>query len=94
MCYCVTPVALLTPLLVLHPRHKLVYFWNLNWPSDWIKLAETLMHNEFEHNYMAIAEDKSDEEGDKGDTVTSKTKEVSLLHFMKYTTTSAKLPVF
>ncbi|KAF8322390.1 hypothetical protein F5887DRAFT_832574, partial [Amanita rubescens] len=25
--------------MILHPRHKLVYFRNLNWPSDWIKLA-------------------------------------------------------
>lgn len=73
---------LLTLPLVLHPRHKLVYFRNLNWPSDWIKLAETLVHDEFERNYMAIAEDELDEEADENSMAASETKEVSLPHFM------------
>ena len=52
------------------------------------------MHDEFERNYMAIAEDESDEEEDKGDMAPSETREVSLPHFMKYITSSAKLIVF
>ena len=84
----VTPFILLTLPLVLHPCHKLVYFWNLKWSSDWIKLAETLMCNEFEHNYMAISEDKSDEDRDKDGMVASQTKEVSLVHFTKYIVTN------
>ena len=33
---------------VLHPRHKLLYFHCVGWASDWIDVAEKLVHDEFE----------------------------------------------
>jgi len=39
---------------VLHPRHELVYFKNVGWQTDWIKMAEALMHEEFNRSYSSI----------------------------------------
>jgi hypothetical protein len=41
-------------LAVLHPKHKLEYFWQAGWTSDWIDTAEALVRDEFEHSYMAV----------------------------------------
>ena len=38
---------------VLHPWHKLAYFRNAGWTTDWIQVAEDLIHEEYEC-YMAI----------------------------------------
>ncbi len=47
---------------MLHPRHKLSYFRKLNWSSDWIALAKSLVYEEFERNYAAISEAVEEEE--------------------------------
>ena len=39
--------------LVLHPRHKLTYFRNAKWLDHWIKKAEALVREEFEHFYTS-----------------------------------------
>ncbi|KAF8657111.1 hypothetical protein AX14_007931, partial [Amanita brunnescens Koide BX004] len=51
--------------MILHPRHKLAYFQKSTWLSDWVDLAQTLVRDEFERNYMAISE--GEDEGDKVD---------------------------
>jgi hypothetical protein len=37
--------------LVLHPRHKLLYFKNAGWKDDWIKGAEDIVRTEFDLSY-------------------------------------------
>ena len=37
--------------LVLHPRHKLTYFENADWPDDWIKKAKEIVRAQFELSY-------------------------------------------
>lgn len=32
---------------VLHPRYKLKYFETAKWPGDWIRAAETAVHDEY-----------------------------------------------
>ena len=39
---------------VLHPRHKLAYFKNVGWQTDWIEMAEALVCEEFNHSYSSI----------------------------------------
>jgi hypothetical protein len=39
---------------VLHPRHKLQYFKNAGWESDWIQTATDLVHDEFDLSYADI----------------------------------------
>ena len=49
--------------LVLHPRHKLMYFKRMDWDVEWISTAEGLVREEFERSYMAaknINTDNSD----------------------------------
>lgn len=36
---------------VLHPHHKLNYFRNAGWPTDWITTAKKLVRDEFDRNY-------------------------------------------
>ena len=36
---------------VLHPRHKLQYFKNVNWLPQWINIAKNIIRKEFEHSY-------------------------------------------
>jgi hypothetical protein len=38
-------------LTVLHPRHKLTYFRNAGWESEWITTAEKLVRDEFNRSY-------------------------------------------
>ncbi|KAG2087278.1 uncharacterized protein F5147DRAFT_523764, partial [Suillus discolor] len=33
--------------MVLHPRHKLVYFRNARWEDDWVTTAEKLVRDRF-----------------------------------------------
>ncbi|KIL55698.1 hypothetical protein M378DRAFT_90486 [Amanita muscaria Koide BX008] len=42
--------------MVLHPRHKLTYFRNADWPDDWIKTAETIVRTKFEQKYQNVTE--------------------------------------
>ena len=44
-------ISLLTLISVLHPCHKLKYFENAGWPTDWIKTAEEILRTEFEPSY-------------------------------------------
>jgi len=37
--------------IVLHPWHKLNYFKHAGWESNWINIAEQLVHNQFQHSY-------------------------------------------
>ena len=39
--------------MVLHPRHKLAYFKNARWESDWIDTAEELVCDEFKRSYAS-----------------------------------------
>ena len=59
---------------VLHPCHKLAYSRNLKWSSDWINLAETLVREEFEHNYTAVFDNVEDEEDDNDNEASPKPK--------------------
>jgi hypothetical protein len=47
---------LLCVLIVLHPRHKLMYFQTAKWNDKWIKTAESLVRDEFERSYNCINE--------------------------------------
>jgi hypothetical protein len=38
---------------VLHPRHKLQYFKNANWPQDWINTAKDIVREEFDRSYAS-----------------------------------------
>jgi len=39
--------------MVLHPRHKLLYFEDAGWEDDWIATAEKLVRDRFESAYCA-----------------------------------------
>jgi len=41
---------------VLHPRHKLTYFKNQDWPQDWINTALEIVREEFNRRYRADVE--------------------------------------
>ena len=41
---------------VLHPRHKLKYFQNAGWPTDWIKTAQEILCTEFNRSYVNRSE--------------------------------------
>jgi hypothetical protein len=43
--------------MVLHPRHKLAYFKNANWESEWIDTAEALICEEFTRSYSMMDDD-------------------------------------
>ena len=40
--------------MILHPHHKLTYFKNAHWEKDWIKTAESLLHEEFNRSYTSV----------------------------------------
>jgi hypothetical protein len=37
--------------LVLHPRHKLLYFKNAGWEDDWVNTARDIVREEFDRTY-------------------------------------------
>ncbi|KAL1684625.1 hypothetical protein GGG16DRAFT_40711, partial [Schizophyllum commune] len=37
--------------LVLHPRHKLQYFWNHGWKEEWIEAAKRITRDIYEERY-------------------------------------------
>ena len=41
-------------LLVLHPRHKLLYFANAGWENEWIERAKDIVHTEFDMSYGSL----------------------------------------
>ncbi|KIL55138.1 hypothetical protein M378DRAFT_18219, partial [Amanita muscaria Koide BX008] len=43
--------------MVLHPRYKLAYFRQTNWPEEWIKTAETMVRTNYDRKYKHITED-------------------------------------
>ena len=52
---------------VLHPRHKLAYFKNSGWEDEWIKTAEHIGHEEYEHSYACQCDAEDGEAmGDEG----------------------------
>ena len=61
--------------LVLHPRHKLSYFRKVKWLDCWIKQAENLVCEEFEHSYSSyhcdteMADITSDDQSEKNSNV-------------------------
>ena len=42
---------------MLHPRLKLSYFKTALWETEWIKTAEKVIRDEFEHTYMMDSTD-------------------------------------
>jgi hypothetical protein len=54
----------------MHPRHKLAYFSAAGWSSDWIKVAEALVHEEFERYTAIEANDKDLDSTNEGNAVT------------------------
>ena len=48
--------------IVLHPCHKLTYFKNEGWELEWIRTAEKIVHNEFEHSYASQFSSGQEEE--------------------------------
>ncbi|KIL59371.1 hypothetical protein M378DRAFT_56420, partial [Amanita muscaria Koide BX008] len=40
--------------MILHPRHKLVYFRNAGWPEDWITTAENILRTNYDQKYKDI----------------------------------------
>ncbi|EED83890.1 predicted protein [Postia placenta Mad-698-R] len=40
--------------MVLHPCHKLSYFWSMGWEDDWIATAKSIVQDEFCHLYAAL----------------------------------------
>jgi hypothetical protein len=49
---------------VLHPQHKLAYFWQAGWTSDWIDTAESLVRDVFEVSYTMVNSNSEDENKD------------------------------
>jgi len=41
-------------LLVLHPRHKLHYFKNAGWQTEWIEKAEEIVRTVFNQSYGSL----------------------------------------
>ena len=40
--------------MVLHPTHKLTYFKNASWESDWIDTAEEIVREEYATHYEGL----------------------------------------
>lgn len=38
-------------IVVLHPRHKLLYFKNAGWEDNWVNTVETLVCEEHKRSY-------------------------------------------
>jgi hypothetical protein len=53
--------------LVLHPRHKLSYFRQAGWPTEWIRTAEDIVHTEFKRSYVIDIEEVR-EHGEAGNS--------------------------
>ena len=49
---------------VLHPRHKLSYFKQVGWPTEWINTAEDIVRTEFKQSY-ALNNDAQVEDDDE-----------------------------
>jgi len=47
---------------VLHPQHKLLYFKTARWEDDWIKIAETLIQDEYTWTYTSNKDGGDDSE--------------------------------
>jgi hypothetical protein len=45
---------------VLHPWHKLSYFKQVGWLSEWVNAAEDIVHAEFKRSY-AVSNESEDE---------------------------------
>ncbi|KAH9030316.1 hypothetical protein EDB85DRAFT_2246259 [Lactarius pseudohatsudake] len=43
--------------MVLHPQHKLHYFWDAGWEEDWIETAEKIIRCRFETNYYSDSDE-------------------------------------
>ena len=56
----------------MHPCHKLAYFSTAGWSSDWIKVAEALVCEEFECYTAIEANDKDLDSMNEGNAVTIK----------------------
>ena len=52
---------------VLHPQHKLEYFHEAGWESDWVDTAESLVRDEFELSYTATNSDSEHDDSDEED---------------------------
>jgi hypothetical protein len=52
---------------VLHPRHKLSYFKQAGWPTEWINAAEGIVRAEFKRSYAV--NDDADREDDDDDII-------------------------
>ena len=50
--------------IVLHPRHKLSYFKQAGWPTEWINTAEDIVRTKFNRSY-AVNNDTEDENDDE-----------------------------
>lgn len=52
---------------VLHPQHKLQYFRQAGWTSEWIDTAEALVRDKFKRSYMSTPNFNSDGEDSDGE---------------------------
>jgi len=48
---------------VLHLQHKLSYFKQAGWPTEWIHTAKEIDHAEFKHSYATDVDAKGVEVG-------------------------------
>ena len=48
----------------LHPSHKLDYFRSVDWEDDWMKMAEEIVHMEFERAYAGLHDGNETDETD------------------------------
>jgi hypothetical protein len=56
---------------VLHPQHKLSYFKQAGWPTEWIHTAEEIVRAEFKCSYATDVDvdEEGGEVGNNGDGV-------------------------
>jgi hypothetical protein len=50
---------------VLHPRHKLNYFKNAKWETEWIEDARILVRAEFDRSYNCRSASRNSSSSDK-----------------------------
>jgi len=69
---------------VLHPQHKLSYFKQAGWPTEWIHTAEGIVHVEFKCSYATNVDAEGVEVGqDNSDDIFKVCLSCSAHHMLK-----------
>jgi len=78
------PIHHLDMFSVLHPWHKLSYFKQAGWPTEWIPTAEGIVHVEFKCSYATNVDAEGVEVGqDNSDDIFKVCLSCSAHHMLK-----------